>query len=227
MQFDTVIDWPSAVVVLGGTAVAGLLRSGRAEMLACVQLLTGLGRSGFCLRKERRRLAPDVVVVQRSGIYCAHWPGQKDGDLKAALDALVRCRSLAALTAAHRHSRSQRMEQREKGLRLLYQASDLAPVFGLAGTLIALRQPADMGAAASGISTAVAAAVLTTLYGLLLAHVVLLPLARMLERRGDREEAARQQLIDWLLEQLRDAVPEEASHARPATPQKADWERAA
>ncbi len=44
-------------------------------------------------------------------------------------------------------------------------------------------------------------------YGLLLAHLILFPLARLVERQGGREEAERQRLVEWLSVQLRDAMP--------------------
>lgn len=210
MDVGALIDWPSAAIVFGGTGIATMLRSGRVDMLACLQLLRGLCRPAFNLRKERAWLAPGVTAIQRSGIYRARLPVHPDPDLKAVLAALVRHRSLAAMTDTHRQSRSRRLELRQRGLRLLHHGGELAPVFGLAGTLIALSQPGDAAASSAALPTAVAAAVLTTLYGLLLAHLVLLPLARVLERRGEREEAARQALIGWLLEQLRDTVLEPA-----------------
>ena len=51
-------------------------------------------------------------------------------------------------------------------------------------------------------------AVLTTLYGLLLANLVLAPLARLVERAAAREERERQKIVDWLAGHLADAMPE-------------------
>jgi chemotaxis protein MotA len=46
--------------------------------------------------------------------------------------------------------------------------------------------------------SAISAAILSTLYGLLLAHFICHPLARAIERRGKAEEEARAALTDWL-----------------------------
>ena len=51
-------------------------------------------------------------------------------------------------------------------------------------------------------------AVVTTLYGLLCANLLLAPLARMVERAALAEEGARQQVIDWLAAQVADAIPQ-------------------
>lgn len=227
MNVEALIDWPSAAIVLGGTAIATMLRSGRADVLACAQLIQGLCRPAFRLHKERAWLAPAVAALQHSGIYRARLPVHPDRDLKAALTALVRHRSLAAMTAAHRQSCLRRLDVRQRALQLLHQGSEMAPVFGLAGTLVALSQPHGTATSSSAMTAAVAAAVLTTLYGLVLAHLVLVPLARMIERRQEREEAAREALIGWLLEQLRDTVLEPASSAGRAKIVAAPLDRAA
>ena len=60
-------------------------------------------------------------------------------------------------------------------------------------------------------------AVVTTLYGLLCANLLLAPLARMVERAALAEEAARQEVIDWLAGQVAGAVPpRRAAAERPA-----------
>jgi len=99
-------------------------------------------------------------------------------------------------------------------VRTLAQAAELAPVFGLAGTLISLSQlPAD-GLARGALGGAISMAVLTTLYGLLLANLLLAPLARMVERKAKAEEEERQRLIDWLAARLEI----ELQPRRPANP---------
>ena len=50
-------------------------------------------------------------------------------------------------------------------------------------------------------------AVLTTLYGLLLANLVLAPLARVIERAAAAEERERQSIVDWLAAQVAPAIP--------------------
>ena len=48
-------------------------------------------------------------------------------------------------------------------------------------------------------------AVTTTLYGLILANFVFAPLSAAVARRSRAEEQARQGLLDWLEEAVRDA----------------------
>ena len=106
-----------------------------------------------------------------------------------------------------RPTKARRIAASERAASTLAQASELAPVFGLAGTLISLSQlPAD-GIARGAYAGAIGMAVLTTLYGLLLANLLLAPLARVIERAAAREEAERQSIVDWLAGQIAPAIP--------------------
>ena len=129
-----------------------------------------------------------------------------------ATDALIGRRSVSALLAAHESHKARRLETSNRAATTLAQASELAPVFGLAGTLISLSQlPAD-GIARGAYAGAIGMAVLTTLYGLLLANLLLAPLARMVERAAAAEERERQSIVDWLAAQVAPAIP----RSRPA-----------
>lgn len=216
MNIEALYDPASVAIVVGGTLLATMLRSGRTEWRAARHLCLRLACAGFNRRKARARLASSIAAIQRDGVHRTDVSSLGDGDLVEATAALIRHRSLAAFVRIHERQQADRARLRRDAVRLLVQAGELAPVFGLAGTLLALSQVTGHEGVAGGPAETVAMAILTTLYGLILAHIVLLPLARLIERRGEREEAERQLLADWLLDQLRDAMP----HARtPSVPQ--------
>ena len=75
-------------------------------------------------------------------------------------------------------------------------------MFGLAGTLVSLSQLPAEGMADGSFTGAISMAVVTTLYGLLSANLLFAPLARIVERAAEAEEAGRQQIIDWLASQV-------------------------
>jgi chemotaxis protein MotA len=78
----------------------------------------------------------------------------------------------------------------------------LAPVFGLAGTLVSLTElPAD-GIDRAAYMGAISMAVLSTLYGVLLANFIFAPLSRLVERAATKEERERQKIVDWLAQQV-------------------------
>jgi len=67
------------------------------------------------------------------------------------------------------------------------RASDVAPAMGLIGTLIGLVQMLGQLSTPDAIGPAMAMALLTTLYGAVLAHVLFLPLAVRVEAIADAE----------------------------------------
>jgi chemotaxis protein MotA len=210
------IDGSSAAVVFGGTLLATVLRSGIADTRITVQALSGLFHPKFRAEMARSELAAQVSQIRQDGVYRARPRHFGDSELDEATDALIATRSIAGLLERHEAHKGRRLAKSGRAVRALSQAAELAPVFGLAGTLISLSQlPAD-GVSRGAYSSVISMAVTTTLYGLLLANMVLAPLARMVERQAQDEESARQEVIDWLAWQVAPAIPETAHRPKAA-----------
>ena len=207
MNIQALIDPASLAIVLGGTLLATMLRSGPAEWRATAHCLGQLRKRHFSYNKARAELAPQVEAICTDGVLHARPEPSGDAEIAEATDALIRHRSIGALIEAHERHRQMRQSLRRRALHMLGQAGELAPVFGLVGTLVALSQMTSDGLARGALMGAVATAVLTTLYGLLVAHLLIFPIARSIERRGEAEESERQKLIDWLAGQLASAMP--------------------
>jgi chemotaxis protein MotA len=77
-------------------------------------------------------------------------------------------------------------------------------VFGLIGTLYGFTQLTPDAAATTTVTTmaAISTAVLTSLYGALLAHLLCFPLASAIERRGLAREQSREALAEWFADQI-------------------------
>jgi chemotaxis protein MotA len=123
---------------------------------------------------------------------------------------LLRTGSIKALHGAHDDALLQHERERGRAVRVFELAGDLAPVFGLVGTLFSLTQLApELGVDAQDATmSALATAVLSSLYGVLAAHFLFLPLANALTRRSLREDEARVSMIEWLAKDIADTVPD-------------------
>ena len=142
-------------------------------------------------------------------VFCELGPSTSSyQEIADATGALVQHRSLEAAMAEHERYKKLRHERLRGALRTIHDAAELAPIFGLAGTLFALSQLPVEGLDPASLSGAVGMAVLSTLYGLLFAHLALMPVAHWLERSGSKEEADRQHLFDWLGQQLASVCPD-------------------
>ncbi|MCJ2184349.1 MotA/TolQ/ExbB proton channel family protein, partial [Novosphingobium sp. 1949] len=223
MNPHNLFDETSALIVVGGTLLATLLRCGFADSGAALVALRGLLRRRFRGAHLKAELAVHVQEMRQDGVIRTQPHLSGDAEIDAATDALIGSRSVAGLHIAHIAHKRRRAEQAMRAVRTLSQAADLSPVLGLAGTLVSLSQlPAGGGAASGGgsFTAAISMAVLTTLYGLLLGNMVFAPLARMVARRAAEEEKERQAVLDWLEQQVAVALPSQAA-SLPAAPGKA------
>ena len=202
MNLLNLIDGSSALIVFGGTALATVLRSGWSDCRLTLRKLSHLSSKQFDPELARGELAQQIQGIQRDGLLRATPHHFGDSEFDEATDALITRRSVPALLAAHEAHKARRVNESDRAVRTLAQAAELSPVFGLAGTLISLSQLPAAGALTGSFTGAISMAVVTTLYGLLGANLLLAPLARSVERKAQTEEADRQIVIDWIASQV-------------------------
>jgi len=104
-----------------------------------------------------------------------------------ALSMLVDGVDIEQTLEAMRHAINSASMRKRKTSAVLRKAAEIAPAFGLIGTLIGLIQMLGNMQDPSSIGPAMAVALITTFYGAILANVVLNPLASKLERNYEEE----------------------------------------
>ncbi len=216
MNLAALLDPTSAAIVLGGTMLATYLRCGRRNCGLAGRALLQLRAPRFNAKGTKAELAAQVNEIRQDGLIRAHPHHLGDREFDEATDALIGNRSVAALLEAHERHKASRTRSSQRASGTVAQAAELAPVFGLAGTLISLSQMPLDGLAKGAYAGAIGMAVLTTLYGLLLANLVLAPLARAIDRVAGEEEADRQEIVDWLAAQVADEMPGRRAAHHPA-----------
>ncbi|RXZ66609.1 MotA/TolQ/ExbB proton channel family protein [Pelagerythrobacter rhizovicinus] len=199
------LDPLSAAIVLGGTLAATLLRCGWRDARVALHALAQLPSRPFDSARVRAELAAQVQEIGEDGILRAEPHSFGDGEFDDLSEALIRHRSIKALHDEHARHRARRQGAADTATRVLGEAAELAPVLGLAGTLVALGGFA--AAADADYARSIGTAVITTLYGLVLANFVFAPLATALTRRARAEERERQELIDWLAAAVERSIP--------------------
>ncbi|MCW1428828.1 MotA/TolQ/ExbB proton channel family protein [Novosphingobium sp. JCM 18896] len=207
MNLASLLDPVSASIVVGGTLLATVLRCGTGDFGAALAGIGRLGGKRFDASEARSELAIKVQQIQREGVLRVQPIHSGDREMDEATDRMIGTRSVAGLLEIHEANKQRRLLTDTRAVRTLAQAADLAPVFGLAATLFSLTQlPAD-GINKHAYMGAISMAVCATLYGLLLANLVLAPLARAVERVATEEESERQKIVDWLAKQVAGAMP--------------------
>lgn len=202
MSLERLVDPNALLLVMGGTLLATLLRCGFAELRHTIRMIARLLRRRFSEARVRATLASQVRHINSEGLLRAEIGAVADRDLADAMTAMIDRRSVEAICEHHEARRAERERVAGDAVRVLNLAADLGPVFGLAGTLVALSQLPAGGLAQDAISTAVSTAVVTTLYGVLTANLFFAPLARQIGRIAEQEEIDRQSLVDWLVTQI-------------------------
>ena len=127
-------------------------------------------------------------------------------------------RSIQSLHGEHAKFADARLAHAQTAMRVFDNAAELAPVLGLAGTLVALAQAPGASAQDAGLVGAIAMAVITTLYGLVAANFVFAPIGSAIGRKSRKEERDREAVLEWLEEGIRStgaatSAAQPASHA--------------
>jgi chemotaxis protein MotA len=209
---------------LGGTLLATLLRCGVTDCRKALGAIAALGRRSFDGDRVRAELAIQVQEIETDGILRATPHEVGDSEFDEVSGTLIQRRSVPALLEAHEAHKARRMAHNNAAVRTLAQSSELAPVFGLAGTLLSLALLPRTGISGSDYASTISMAVLATLYGLVLANLLLAPLACIVNRRANAEEAERQKVLDWLAAQVAAICPprrRSTDHPKPETGKEA------
>ena len=202
--FSTLFDPGALGIVVAGTVLATVARCGWRDFGAALKVAGGLTRRSFQLEANRKALALAVNAIKRDGHHRANPDLPPDRALGLMLETYLRHGAPAALGSIRRAERALDEARRVSAAQVFTWSGELAPVFGLIGTLYGLTQlaPATGGDATAMIMGSVSTAVLTSLYGALLAHLVCYPLASAIERRGLAEEQNRETLAEWFTAQI-------------------------
>lgn len=203
-SLTALIDAGAFTIVMAGTVLACAARCGWRDFGAALREAAALVRPGFDAEGNRKALARAVTAIRRDGSHRANPALPPDRALGLMLETYLRHGSLDALQRTRRAERALDEARRVSAAQVFVWAGELAPVFGLIGTLYAFTQLAPPGGGdVVGLTlAAIATSVLSTLYGALLAHLACYPLASAIERRGLAQEQAREALAEWFAEQV-------------------------
>ena len=88
------------------------------------------------------------------------------------------------------------IERNETGLNVFKAIGDVAPAMGMIGTLIGLVQMMSNMSDPKAIGPAMAVALLTTLYGAVIANTIALPIADKLAHRSNEERLNKSMILE-------------------------------
>lgn len=186
----------SFLLVFAGSVGITVLRCGWHDAGDAVRTALSLLKPPFDRAEAKAEMAKQVREIADDGFVRAEPHHIGDGEFDNLTDLLISRRSVDALFDEHELYKRERAERAVRASRVFDVAAEAGPIMGLAGTLIALASQRTGGT--SDLVAAVGMAVLTTLYGLLIANVVCAPLATAIARRNETEERDREAVLTWL-----------------------------
>ena len=197
-MLQTWFDPTAIAIVLVGTLAATVLRCGVADSRVAVGALRGLLARPFSVARAKGELSLQIREIADDGFVRAEARRFGDSEFDTLSNMMISQRSIQSLHGEHSKFKEARLAAAETAIRVFGCAAELAPVFGLAGTLIALGKPIE-----GSLASAIGMAVVTTLYGLLAANFLFAPIGAAIARRSRQEELDRDEVLEWLAQGVR------------------------
>nr|WP_306268279.1 MotA/TolQ/ExbB proton channel family protein [Pararhizobium sp. IMCC3301] len=209
------VDLPSVLIVIGGGLAATLIRFPLAGLLAAFG--TG-GKVAFKHKKSDARsiiekIAELADIVRRNGPLGLEEVELSDPTLAKGVQYVTDGYEAAFIRDAMERERDLYLERLEEGQRVFKALGDSAPAFGMIGTLVGLVQLLSNMDDPSAIGPAMATALLTTLYGALIANVICMPIADKLGSKFKTEELNQSLIIDGVMQLRQNKSPDSVKEA--------------
>ncbi len=192
------VNIPSILIVFGGTIAGTLIRFPLSEVLNALKLGTSnafqqSSESSVGLIDE----AVELAELSRTKGQLALENAPIDNEFLRK-GALMYCDGLQPEFIQHALSRDRDLliERLEEGEKIYRFMGDASPAFGMIGTLVGLVQMLSTMDDPETIGPSMAVALLTTLYGALIANLICLPIADKLASKAQIEHTRRSLVIE-------------------------------
>ncbi len=197
----TFLNLPGLAIVLGGTFAVTLIKFRLSSVLSAFRLAS---RAAFIDRVERpdeliREVRALAQVVRKEGILGLENHTTANAFLQKAINLCVDGHTPELVEESLHHEIQQSSERHAAAERVFRGIGESAPAIGMLGTLVGLVQMLNSLDDPSSIGPAMAVALLTTLYGAMLANIIALPIADKLNLRKTDEGRIKAMCIDGAL----------------------------
>ena len=190
------IDTPSMLIVIGGTFFAVMYRSTLPMFLASFGALAKVFIPGAKKHDELiTRITELAGIARKDGMMALEGQEVPDKFFEKGLQMLVDGADETKLTD-QLNKEVKAMKVRHEDMTGVFQAwVDLAPAMGMIGTLIGLVAMLGNMADPKAIGPAMAVALLTTLYGAMIANCIFMPIVTKLEGYSAHELLYREMVV--------------------------------
>lgn len=187
---DIFLNVPGIFIVFGGTIGVTLIRYKLSSIMKSFSV--AVQTAFFESTESSRELIDEAIeigkIVQREGVLALENREVKNKFFAKGIGLLVDGHDPEFIRNVLSSEMKKSIKEKEVGEKLFQAIGDSAPGMGMIGTLIGLVQMLATMSDPSAIGPAMAVALLTTLYGSLIAQVVAIPFAEKLGSRREYEK---------------------------------------
>jgi chemotaxis protein MotA len=194
------IDTPSMLIVVGGSIMVVMLRSSLGEFLGAVSVL---GKTFKNKLDDQGKLIEQIVelatIARKDGMIALEGQEIANPFLAKAVSMLVDGTDASVIKGSLEREKNATKMRHDQGAKIFSSWGEIAPAMGMIGTLIGLVQMLGNMSDPKAIGPAMAVALLTTMYGAILANVFCIPVSMKLGNQADIEEASNEMIIEGIL----------------------------
>ncbi|MFT4518744.1 MAG: chemotaxis protein MotA [Halioglobus sp.] len=196
----TFLNVPSLLIVLGGTFMVVMIKFSISQFFGAFKVAT----RAFVFRLESPdELIENIVhlsnIARKEGMLALENEEIDNEFLDQGIKMLIDGNSHEVISTVMTKELQQTIYRHTWGAKVFSATGDVAPAMGMIGTLIGLVQMLSTMDDPKSIGPAMAVALLTTLYGAMLANMVALPIADKLTLRKADEGKVKAMCIDGVL----------------------------
>lgn len=194
------VDIPSVLIVLVGSVFVVLAKFGLGQFLGAGKIAA----KAFMFKSEDpAEMITEVVGLadeaRKGGLLSLEGKEVSSDFLQGGIQLLVDGHDPDVVKTLLAKDRDQAVERHSQGADIFRALGDVAPAMGMIGTLVGLVAMLSNMDDPKSIGPAMAVALLTTLYGAMLANMIAIPIADKLSLRRGEEENNKNLIIDALL----------------------------
>lgn len=191
------VNSASLLIVLGGTVATTFIRFPIGSVLNAFKVaLNAFVYKSTPPQAIIERAVELAGIVRKEGLLSLEDQQVDDPFLQKGLGLCVDGHPADFVRRLLSQDLTQNLERHEMGQKIWKAIGDAAPAMGMIGTLIGLVQMLANMDDPKSIGPAMAVALLTTLYGALVANIIALPIAEKLEVRSNEERANKALIIE-------------------------------
>ncbi len=193
------IDVPSLLIVVGGTFMVTLMQVSLGDFLGSFSI--GM-KAFFYKTDDPKKLIEEAVqladVARKNGLLALE--GQEIGNefMKRGIGLCVDGHDPALVNRMMSKDIDMTIMRHEVGQRMFKNMATMAPAMGMIGTLVGLVQMLSNMSDPASIGPAMAVALLTTLYGAVIANAFAQPLADKLARASELEKINKSLILETI-----------------------------